>query len=164
MVRQDSAPICIRKTTLSLAPYCHLYLTSPRTDTPATPIRTGTISALWFDLIWLASYCMTNTNTTPWKLVSYYCPTGARTLLPYVPTSSVLIRLRTDKPRTDMPCEPIRSRADMPTEPALAPYCHRQVPAYDHEYCTVPIRTCQEDTDHDHEHCTVPYRPYYTAE
>ena len=97
---------------------------------------------------------MTNTNTTPWKLVSYYCPTGARTLLPYVPTSSVLICLQTDKPRTDIPCKPIRSHADMPTEPTLIPYCHRQVPAYDHEYCTVPIRTCQEDLYYDHDHRT----------
>ena len=34
----------------------------------------------------------------------------------------------------------------MPTEPTLAPYYHRQVPTYDHEYCTAPIRTCQDNT------------------
>ena len=42
----------------------------------------------------------------------------------------------------------------MPMEPALAPYCHQQVPAYNHKYRTVPIRTCQEDLYHDHDYRT----------
>ena len=64
MVRQDSVLICIWKMTLLLVLYCHLYPISPRTDTPATLIMNRNITALWFDLIWLASYCIINTNTT----------------------------------------------------------------------------------------------------
>jgi hypothetical protein len=35
----------------------------------------------------------------------------------------------------------IRSCANILTEPALAPYCHQQVPAYNYKYYTTLIRT-----------------------
>jgi hypothetical protein len=70
-----------------------------------------------------------------------------RTDMPCEPTSLVPIRLRPDKPRTVLPCEPIRSRADMPTEPALAPYCH---PNQQASHCTA-LRTDKPRIDTVHE-------------
>jgi len=121
-------------------------LTSPRTDTPATPIRTGTISALWFDLIWLASYCMTNTNTTL---------EAGILLLSY--RSSHLTALRTDKLCADTPTDRQAShRYALRTDKIPCRYAYGTCagtvlppirPAYDHEYCTEPIKkTCTMTT------------------
>ena len=113
------------------------------------PISNKHVTALWFDLIWLASYCIT-TRTRTLILASYCCPTEAISYCPTNLTSPVPIRIRTDKPRTILPCEPITCYADMPItriwlgrallpryirlgraslprppNPSLAPYCCR---------------------------------------
>ena len=46
-------------------------------------------------------------------------------LLPYVSISTAPIRLRTDKPRTVLPCEPTSPHADTPTTPIT---CHADMP------------------------------------
>jgi hypothetical protein len=70
-----------------------------------------------------------------------------RTNIPCEPTSLVPIRLRPNKPRTVLPCEPIRSHADIPTEPALVPYCH---PNRQASYYTA-LRTNKPRTDTTHD-------------
>jgi len=77
-----------------------------------------------------------------------YDPVAGTVLLPHELISSVPIRLWNPNTSLAPYCYPnlIRSRANIPTEPALALYCHRQVSAYDYEYCTAPIRTCQDNT------------------
>ena len=103
MVRQDATPIRL---------WNHDLTTRHRADTPATSmactllllISNEHVTALWFDLIWLASYCIT-TRTRTLTLASYCCPTEAVSYCPTNPTSPVPIRIRTDKPRTVLPCE-----------------------------------------------------------
>ena len=82
------------------------------------------VTALWFDLIWLASYCIT-TQTRTLTLASYCCPTEAASYYPTNPTSPMPIRIRTDKPRTVLPCDPITRRADTPTTSIT---CHADIP------------------------------------
>src|SRR6266576_6958246 len=74
-----------------------------------------------------------------------YDPDNPSCRYAYDSVACIVLLPQTDKPRAVMPTRRPRrwhrtatrtdkSRADMPTDPALAPYCHRQVPAYDHEY------------------------------
>ena len=95
--------------------------TRHRADTPATsmaytlllPISNEHVTALRFDLIWLASYCITTPNPNPDAgiiLLSYrpasYCPTNPTSPRADTPTdrqASHRTALRTDKPRADTP-------------------------------------------------------------
>ncbi|OCK98775.1 uncharacterized protein K441DRAFT_654085, partial [Cenococcum geophilum 1.58] len=81
----------------------------------------------------LASYCYLPEPTSLVPICLRDDPVAGTVLLPYELISSVPIRLRNPNTSLAPYCYPnlIRSRADMPTEPALAPYCHRQEPAYD---------------------------------
>jgi len=102
---------------------------------------TSTLLPLRFDLIWLASYCMT-TQTRTLTLASYCCPTDLAPLLPYEsnkspcryaygPTRLVLIYLRTlITRRADTPMTWTRlGRASLPRYTnTLAPYCHLHEP------------------------------------
>ncbi|OCK93796.1 uncharacterized protein K441DRAFT_136445 [Cenococcum geophilum 1.58] len=99
--RQDIAPIRLRPRWL--APYCYR-------------LRTGTL--LPFGLTWLASYCMTNTNTNT---------EAGILLLSYRPARTAL---RTDKTSRRYACEttPITRRADTPTTLSLASYCYLPEP------------------------------------
>ena len=102
-------------------------------------LQTGMISTLWFDLIWLTSYCMMNTNTTLEAgilLLSYW--------------SLYLTALRTDKLCADMPMDRQAShRYALRTDKIPCRYAYGTCagtvlppirPAYDHEYCTEPIK------------------------
>ena len=90
------------------------------------PISNEHVTALWFDLIWLASYCMT-TRTRTLTLASYCYPTEAVSYCPTNPTSPVPIRIRTDKPHCRYAYEttPITRRADTPTTSIT---CYADVP------------------------------------
>ena len=147
--RQASCRYAYEPDPTSLAPICPANLTSPRADTPTTPTtchadmpvtrtrlgrallprytRLGRASLPRPPNPSLASYCYPTRRQDLAPLRLRFDPVAGTVLPPHELISSVPIRLRIPRPVACIVLlpEPIRPRADMPTEPALAPYCYR---------------------------------------